>query len=95
MSVTFPLPLLTVYGRAGCHLCDEIRAELQAALEDRAANGQRVPQVHEVDVTSDPELDARYGGLVPVYALGGDELSLVMSGRQLRAFLDRALPRTA
>ncbi len=95
MSVTSPLPVLTVYGRAGCHLCDEMRAELQAALTDRAAHGEPVPGVREVDVTTDPDLEARYGGLVPVYVLAGVELPLVMSGRQLRAFLDRALPRTA
>jgi hypothetical protein len=40
-------------------------------------------------------LEARYGGLVPVLALGGQELPLVMSGRQARAFLDRTLPRIA
>lgn len=92
MSVPSPDPVLTVYGRAGCHLCDEMRTELAAALRDRAAAGRSVPPVHEVDVDSDPDLQARYGGLIPVYALAGQELPLAMSGRQLRAFLDRALP---
>jgi hypothetical protein len=95
MSVTSPRPVLTVYRRAACELCDELAVELQAALEDRARAGAVVPAVTEVDVTTDPELEARYGGLVPVFALGGLELPLVMSGRQARAFLDRTLPRTA
>jgi len=72
-----------------------MRDELQAAIEDRARLGQPVPQVHEVDVTDDPDLVARYGGLVPVLVLSGQELPLVVSGRQVRAFLDRTLPRTA
>lgn len=95
MSVTSPLPVLTVYSRVGCHLCDEIRAELQAALEDRAMRGELVPAVTIVDVDTDPDLQARYGGLVPVLALADQELPLVMSGRQVRSFLDRTLPRTA
>jgi len=95
MSVPSPVPQLTVYGRAGCHLCAEIRGELMAALEDRAVRGDVVPAVTEIDVDTDPDLQARYGGLVPVLALAGQELPLVMSGRQLRAFLDKLLPRTA
>lgn len=90
-----PRPVLTVYRRAQCHLCDELTIELQAALEDRARVGAIVPAVTEIDVATDPELEARYGGLVPVLVLGGQELPLVMSGRQARAFLDRSLPRTA
>ena len=95
MSVPSPVPQLTVYGRAGCHLCAEIRVELMAALQDRAARGDVVPALTEIDVDTDPDLQARYGGLVPVLALAGQELPLVMSGRQLRAFLDKLLPRTA
>ena len=95
MSVMSPLPVLTVYSRVGCHLCDAIRVELQTALEDRATRGERVPAVTVVDVDTDPDLQARYGGLVPVLALAGQELPLVMSGRQVRSFLERTLPRTA
>jgi hypothetical protein len=95
MSVTSPRPVLTVYRRASCELCDELRVELQAALEDRAVRGDPTPTVHEIDVATDPALEARYGGLVPVVAVGDQELPLVLSGRQLRAFLDRTLPRLA
>lgn len=95
MSATPPHPVLTLYRRDGCELCDEIRLELQSALEDRASRGTIVPAVAEVDVASDPDLLARYGGLVPVLAMAGQELPMVMSGRQLRAFLDRALPVSA
>ncbi len=95
MSVTSPPPQLTVYRRARCELCDEIAQEIQAALSDRARRGESVPAVTEVDVEGDRDLESRYGGLVPVLEIGGQELALVTSGRQLRAFLDRALPREA
>ena len=95
MSATVPSPVLIVYRRAQCHLCDDLRGVLHAALEDRASRGEAVPIVREVEVSTDPELESRYGGLVPVLALAGQELPLAMSDRQVRAFLDRTLPRLA
>ena len=95
MSVSVPQPVLTVYGRAQCHLCDELRVELQAALEDRVRRGEAIPAVTEIDVDTDPDLATRYGALVPVLAMAGQELPLVLSGRHIRAFLDRTMPRTA
>ena len=57
-----------LYGKAGCHLCDEARA---AVAEVRA----RHPfELEEVDVSTDPELHDRYGERIPVLALDGDEL---------------------
>ncbi len=68
---------------------------LRAVLEERAAHGEVVPTVREVDVDADGVLRARYGGLVPVLVLGEAELPLVTSGRQLRTFLAAAMPRLA
>jgi glutaredoxin len=45
-----------LYGRAGCHLCEEMAAELRALGID----------FDEVDVDSDPDLRLRYGRDVPV-----------------------------
>jgi hypothetical protein len=95
MPTPLPRPVLTVFRRAGCTLCDEIRPVVQAALEERAARGEQTPLVREVDVDADADLRARYGDLVPVLALSGLELPLAMSSRQVRAFLDRSLPRLA
>jgi hypothetical protein len=92
MTASLPDPVLTLYTRERCELCAEIRDALQAALEDRATRGAAVPSVREVDVTSSPGLAERYGALVPVLELAGQELPLAMSGRQVRSFLDRALP---
>jgi glutaredoxin len=95
MSRSLPRPVLTLYSRAACEPCAEARQALQFALEERAVRGGIVPEVREVDVDSDPELRERYGALVPVVAVSGSELPLVMSGRQLRAFLAAVLPAVA
>ena len=59
---------VTLYGRAGCHLCDDARAALEAL---RA----RVPfALDEVDIESDDELFKRYLERIPVIALDGEEL---------------------
>ncbi len=88
-------PVLLFYGRATCAPCTEARRSLQWILEDRAIHGQSVPVVRDLDVSTDPELEQRYGAFVPVVAIGDAELPLVTSVRQLRAFLDATLPQTA
>jgi glutaredoxin len=61
-------PTLTLYSRAGCHLCDEARAALERV---RA----RSPfSLHEVDITTDDALHRRYLERIPVVALGDEEL---------------------
>jgi hypothetical protein len=56
---------LTLLSRPGCHLCDEMRREVDALLVDRP---------HEwdvVDVDSDPDLARRYGDSIPVLFVNG------------------------
>jgi hypothetical protein len=88
-------PVLLFYGREHCTPCTEARHSLQGLLEERATRGEVVPVVRYVEVTGDPDLELRYGALVPVVAVGDRELALVTSGRQLRAFLDAILPQIA
>ncbi|CAB3643312.1 glutaredoxin family protein [Paraburkholderia rhynchosiae] len=59
---------LTLYGRAWCHLCDDMRTALQPLLAEFGA------QVEVVDVDSDPSLEARYNEVVPVLLCDGVEL---------------------
>lgn len=61
--------VVTLYGREGCHLCDEARDVLEA-LRARAAF-----ELEEVDIESDPALHARYLERIPVVAVDGEELS--------------------
>jgi glutaredoxin len=95
MTQSLPSPILTLYRREGCHLCDEARVMLQQALEERVLRGELTARVREVDIDADPDLRARYTERVPVLAIDGMQLDLVTSIRQVRAFLDRALPRLA
>lgn len=83
-------PLL-FYTRQGCHLCREGRETLAAILEERAAAGRKTPAVREVDIDEDPELQRRYLELIPVLRVDEHELPLALGGRDMRAFLDRAL----
>ena len=58
---------LTLYGKPGCCLCDEARAEVAAV---RAAHEF---ELIEVDVSADPRLWARYGERIPVVEIDGEE----------------------
>jgi hypothetical protein len=58
---------LTLYGKPGCHLCDEARAavaEVQGALDF---------ELTEVDISTDPRLHHRYGERIPVLLVDGEE----------------------
>ncbi len=59
---------LVLYGRPGCHLCEDMRAALE---EFRAAYGFRL---REVDIDGDPDLAARYGTQIPVLTRDGEEI---------------------
>ena len=59
---------MTLYGRPGCHLCDEARALL---LRVRATQPFRLD---EIDIERDDALLARYLERIPVVALDGEEL---------------------
>jgi glutaredoxin len=75
--------VVTLYGRAGCHLCDDARAVLLRVRAD-------VPfALEEVDVDSDDRLLARYLERIPVVALDGEELfDFFVDERALRARLE-------
>ena len=93
---SFPdVPTLILYARDGCDLCDEARADLQAALEDRVKRGEPIARVRTIDIDTDPELKARYNDIIPVMALNGSELPLVMGRLTIDRFLDHALGRAA
>ena len=59
---------LTVYERAGCHLCDDMVTTLSEWQADFDFEMERV------DVDSSPELAARYGSKVPVLMHGSTEI---------------------
>lgn len=88
-------PLLDFFRRRDCAVCDEVRLTLQQVLEDRVLRGDPVPVVRYVDVDEQDSLRQRYGALVPVLAIDGQELSLAVGYRQIARFLDAAIGRLA
>ena len=58
---------LTLYGKAGCHLCEEARAEVEAV------RAQHDFELTEVDVALDPVLHREYGERIPVIEVNGQE----------------------
>ncbi len=77
-------PRVTLYGKPGCHLCDEARAVLDAARAEREF------ELIEVDITMDPRLYARYGERIPVLAIGDAEVfDYVIDPTALRDRLDK------
>jgi hypothetical protein len=92
MSETSERPTLIIYRRPGCHLCDDAEILLRDELAIRARTGLPPVNVHHVDISGNTDLETRYGRRIPVFAVGPVESELVTSQRQVRDFLDRALP---
>ena len=61
-------PVVTLYGRPGCHLCDDARAAVLRVAERVAL------ELVEIDIESDDELFKRYLERIPVVVVGGREL---------------------
>ena len=61
-------PAVTLYGRPGCHLCDEARAVLEGVRTDAPF------ELREIDIERDDELFKRYLERIPVVCLDGEEL---------------------
>jgi len=59
---------VTLYGRPGCHLCDDARDALERVRERIGFS------LVECDITRDDELHRRYLVRIPVVCLDGEEL---------------------
>jgi thiol-disulfide isomerase/thioredoxin len=58
---------LTIYSRPGCHLCDEMKDVVR-----RVAGSVATPiTIEEIDISTDPDLEARYGLEIPVLLVDG------------------------
>lgn len=87
-SLCYPMhdqPLqLELYGRPGCHLCDDLRV-----LCERLG-GEFPLRLAEVNIETDPGLEARYGQEVPVLFIDGRK---AVKFRTTEAALRRTLQR--
>ncbi len=62
------MPLVTLYGKPGCHLCDDAREVVERVRAEHPF------ELREVDVSLDPSLHREYGERIPVLELDGEEL---------------------
>ncbi len=60
---------VTFYGKAGCHLCDDARAIVEAVCADLGE------EFVEIDITTSAELRERYGEEIPVVLVDGRQHS--------------------
>lgn len=60
--------VLTLYVRVGCHLCEQMRTQLEPFQQKHGFS------LNIVDVDTDSYLKLRYGERVPVLAQGDQEL---------------------
>ena len=60
-------PVVTLYTRDGCHLCEEARAQVLAMR----AGGVEL-ELREVDIEADETLHARFLERIPVLEAGGE-----------------------
>ena len=78
------LPRVTLYGRAGCHLCDDARAVLLRVADEAPF------ALQEVDIESSDDLLRRYLERIPVVTLEDEELyDFFVDETDLRARLAR------
>ena len=80
--------VLTLYSRPGCHLCDEMKAAVE-----RVARAADAPiTIEEIDISTDPGLEARYGLEIPVLLIDGRKAAKfrVTEGELTRLLRDRS-----
>ena len=78
---------LTIYSRPGCHLCDDMKAVVKQVVRDV----DKSALIDEVDISTDPALEALYGLEIPVLMIDGkkaakyrvteDALKKMLAGR--------------
>jgi thiol-disulfide isomerase/thioredoxin len=61
------MTVFTIYSRPGCHLCDEMKA----VVERVAGSATPAATVDVIDISSDPDLESRYGLEIPVLLVNG------------------------
>ena len=82
---------LTIYSRPGCHLCDDMKAVVDHVAKGLARAHAEPIAIDEIDISTDPDLEARYGLEIPVllvngrkvakYRISEEELVRVLAGR--------------
>jgi len=78
------MPTVTLYGRPGCHLCDDARAALERIRADEPFD------LRSVNIEDDDALLRAYLERIPVVAVDGEEVyDYYVDEADLRARLAR------
>ena len=73
---------LTLIGKPGCHLCDDAREVIARVCAELGTS------YDEVDISTDPELQRRFGEQIPVTFVDGSQHDFWrVDERRLRAAL--------
>ncbi|HXW57283.1 MAG TPA: glutaredoxin family protein [Candidatus Cybelea sp.] len=84
-----PSRTITLYTRAGCHLCEEAKSAIAPLLSEFGAT------LREIDIDGDPVLRDRYTNDVPVIFLGPQFFAAHhLEAERLRRALERAGPNS-
>ncbi|MET0087206.1 MAG: glutaredoxin family protein [Sedimenticola sp.] len=76
--------LFTLYSRQGCHLCDDMRGQLQALGQELGF------RFTEIDIAGDMNLEERFGTLIPVFAQGEHVIcNYYLDPQAVRAILEK------
>jgi glutaredoxin len=79
------MPRVTLYGKPGCHLCEDARREILTIGRDRDF------ELEEIDISLDPVLFRELGERIPVVAVDGTEaFQYRVDAAALRRLLDPA-----
>ena len=79
-------PVVRLYSRPGCHLCEEVRADLRLI----AAEGVKF-ELKEINIEADEDLHRAYLERIPVVEINGSEIGeLEIPPVLLRAGFERA-----
>ena len=60
------MTLITIYGRTGCHLCEDALTILQSLQEELHF------EIEEILIDGDEELSKKYGEQIPVTLIDGE-----------------------
>jgi glutaredoxin len=81
------MTVVTLYGKPGCHLCEDAFQAIERVRRDRDF------ELKEVDITVDPGLNREYGERIPVVAVDGVErFEFFVDPAALAQALDRVDP---
>ena len=61
--------MLTLYSRPGCHLCDDMKAVIERVARTLPLS------LDVVDISSDADLESRYGLEIPVLLVDGRKVA--------------------